>query len=245
MSFVVFTCDPYINLIEGFSYFFNKYWDATQEVYVLGFKSPDFDLPPNFTFLSAGTQEDFPPKSFCEPFKPILKSLPGDTLTYFLDDTFLISPYRKGLYNKAYDLIAEGKAQKIQLFWGGKEQYVETTPFDDTFRAFPQHLNYRCNLAPSVINKEYFLKYFREGMSTWQFELQNMELARNDGATILVSWRDPISPWFNIARQGQFNFAQGLRIEQSDENRFGWNKHQFLDDADMEKIMKYKEWTAR
>ena len=206
MSFVVFTCDPYINLIEGFSYFFNKYWDATQEVYVLGFKSPDFDLPPNFTFLSAGTQEDFPPKSFCEPFKPILKSLPGDTLTYFLDDTFLISPYRKGLYNKAY---------------------------------------YRCNLAPSVINKEYFLKYFREGMSTWQFELQNMELARNDGATILVSWRDPISPWFNIARQGQFNFAQGLRIEQSDENRFGWNKHQFLDDADMEKIMKYKEWTAR
>ncbi|MAG26990.1 hypothetical protein CMI47_15740 [Candidatus Pacearchaeota archaeon] len=244
MCFVVFTSDKYLSLLHGFSELFNKYWDPNQHVHVLGFKEPSFKLPSNFEFISAGKEEDFEPKAFCGPFEPILKDLPGETLTYFLEDTFLISPLRKETYLKAKELIIEGKAHKVQLFWGGPEQYTKTLPYDETFRVFPQNLNYRCNLAPSVINKEYFLQYFTQSFTVWEFELYNMERARNDQANILVSWRDPISPWFNVVRHGRFNNEQWTRIEQSNENRFAWNKFQFIDNSDMDIFLRYKNWTA-
>ena len=244
MSFVVFTCDQYMSLIKSFSYFFNKYWDSEQEVNVLGFKEPDFVLPPNFNFISGGSQEDFAPKDFCGPFRQIIKDLPGSTLTYFLDDTFLISPYHKEVFDEATRLVEATEAHKVQLFWGGHEQFKSSLPFKEGFRQFPQHMDYRCNLAPSVVNKDYFLQYFTPGMNVWDYEIKNMEKARNDGATILVGWKEPIVSWFNVIRHGRFNFQQWEKIEKSDMNSFGWNKYQFLTEEDRAKIYELRDWQA-
>jgi hypothetical protein len=244
MSFVVFTSDKYLPVLKGFSSLFNKYWSPTQDINILGFKAPSFKLPPNFNFISAGRQEDYKPKDFCSPFRSILQDLPGSTITYFLEDTFLIAPVDMDRYEEASTLINSGSAQKIQLFWGGKEQYVETLPFNKTFREFPQNLNYRCNLAPSIIDKEYFLKYFIEGMSMWDFEISNMAKSKNDGAHILVSWKKPIVPWFNVVRQGEFNHLQWQNISKSDSNHFGWNRFQTISSEDFPEITQYQKWKA-
>lgn len=245
MSFVVFTSDKYLPVLKGFSTLFNKYWGEEHEVNILGFKSPTFALPSNFKFISAGKQSEYKPKDFCGPFKKILQDLPCDTLTYFLEDTFPIAPVDFEAYEEARGLIESGTAQKVQLFWGGKEQYTQTMPFNETFREFPQHINYRCNLAPSVIDKDYFLQYFQEGMTMWDFEIGNMENARHDGAHILVSWKAPVAPWFNVIRQGRFNNQMWQRIESSSENRFGWNPFQYLNPADIPVITQYQKWEAK
>jgi hypothetical protein len=53
---IVFTPDKHIDRINQFSYLFNKHWGKHQVVDVLGFESPDFDMPENFNFTSAGNQ---------------------------------------------------------------------------------------------------------------------------------------------------------------------------------------------
>ena len=78
----------------------------------------------------------------------------------------------------------------------------------------------------------------------WDYEIKNMEKARNDGATILVGWKEPIVSWFNVIRHGRFNFQQWEKIEKSDMNSFGWNKYQFLTEEDRAKIYELRDWQA-
>lgn len=245
MSVVVFTSDKYLPLLTGFAVQFNKYWNPATRVGILGFKEPDFKLPPNFKFISAGAQDDFAPREFCGAFRPIIEALPTEHITYFLEDTFPIAPLHQEAYDEAVSLICSEQAHKIQLFWGDSQQYAKSVPFNDRFRAFAQTAHYRCNIAPSIVHKEYFLKYFEPSMTLSEYEVNNQEKAKNDGANILISWRQPISPWFNVIRHGHFNHHMGNRIEQSSENRFGWNPFQMIPPEDMENIMQYKEWIAK
>jgi len=244
MSIIVFTCDNYLSLIPAFASLFNKHWGVEQEVKVLGFKEPDFTLPSNFKFLSAGKQKDFPPAVFCAPFRPLIESLADEVITYFLDDTFVIGPVRHQIYHEATDLIREGRASKIELFWGGPEQYRASKPFSSRFRCWPQDLNYRCNLSPSIINKDYFLKYFNDNMTMHDYEIGNMSRSKNDGANVLISWKEPICPWFNVIRQGRFNSTNWNKMKNSSNRQFAWNRFQTINSDDEETIEQFKNWRA-
>ena len=244
MSFVVFTSDGYVDLVHGFAYFFNKYWDSKQKVNVLGFKPPKNKLPSNFEFISAGNQSDFSKKDFCGPFRPIIEELPGTTITYFIEDTFIIAPVRTQLYEAAKKQILNNEAEKVELFWGGKPQYSVTRPWpkNNNFREYPQNARYRCNISPAVINKEYFLHYFVDGYSLQEYEVKNFLKSRHDGATILIG-EEPIAPWYNVIRDGTFNLKDWKHVEESEDNSFAWNKYQKIACEDFEMMLEYKDWS--
>jgi len=244
MSFVVFTSDKYVSLVEGFSYLFNKFWDDTQHVHVLGFDAPQFELPSNFTFISAGKQSDFPDKAFCGPFKKILEELPCTTLTYFLEDTYIVGHVQKDIYAEAKKLVLDRAAHKVELFWGASNHYITSKAYNTTFRAFHDEVDYRCNLAPSIVDKEYFLSFFEDHYGVHEFEVANMGKARSDGKNILLSWRSPICRWFNLIRHGKFNTTNWNEGLDSPKGIYGWNKYQVFSPEMQEYISQYENWSV-
>ena len=57
MNIYISTSDNYLHLLKPFSYLFNKFWSDSQRVFILGYKSPSFELPDNFKFISMGEQK--------------------------------------------------------------------------------------------------------------------------------------------------------------------------------------------
>ena len=52
----VTTSNGYMKVVKVFCYLFNKFWGSQQEVNIVGFDPPDFELPNNFKFISLGKQ---------------------------------------------------------------------------------------------------------------------------------------------------------------------------------------------
>ena len=244
MRVVVLTCDPYYELIDGFSKLFNKHWGKNQRVDVLGFTVPEFELPENFIFHSAGKQKDFPAKSIYEPFVPILNSFEEDYFTLFLEDTFLIREVDQLLLQKAEQKIISKEADSIALFWGGSEQFERTTIYDENFREYPQLMNYRINVAPQIVSKEYFLKYLKPGMSLHKYEAENIKAGIHNGATLLCG-KKPIAPWINVLRHGRFHHEIFDNLKKNNGKSFNWNDWQVLEEEDKKTIYNYESWTSK
>lgn len=244
MEVIVFTSDRYVSLLDKFAYLFNKHWSPDQKVNILGFKPPETKLPDNFKFISAGKQEDFPPKSVVEPFRPILESLDTDIFVLMLEDAFLIDTVDQDLLSKGATLLREDKASKIELFLGADYQYRSSLPFNDDFNVFPQDMNYRYTAAQSLIRKDYYLKYFDQP-NMWALEINNIPRAKNDGHTLLVSKSKPIAPWINSVVKGGYNTKHHNKMLASKSGRhFGWNKFQRLNDEEYEIFTSLKDWKA-
>jgi hypothetical protein len=242
---IVFTSDKYIDLIKQFAYLFNKHWGKHQVVDVLGFEPPDFDLPENFNFISAGKQSDFPPKSFCQPFRPIIEKMDTEIITVMLEDAFLIDTVDQGLLQKAQDRILSGQASAVDLFLGADYQHASSTYFDDDFNVFPQDMDYRFTASQKIISKDYYLKYF-DRETIWHLEVENIPRSKFDGHNLLVSRSKPIAPWLNTIVKGQFNKTQWNNMASSPTGRnFGWNIYQRLNDEEFEIFASMKDWSPR
>lgn len=242
MRVIVFTSDKYKSLLKGFSYLFNKHWGKDQPVSVLGFDPPNFDLPDNFEFISAGKQNDFKPKAFCEPFRPILESFDDEVFVVFIEDFFLISNVDKDKLNNAVKLLEENKVSKVDLFLGADYQFNSSKHFDDDFNLFPQDMDYRFPACGHIIRKDYYLKYFDQE-TIWDLEVKNIERSKNDGHNLLVP-KTPIAPYINVIVKGGWNQKHADQMRSSVTKRnFGWNIYQRLDDEEYDIFLSYKDWS--
>lgn len=237
---IVFTSDNYLELLKGFSICFNKFWSDKQEVSVLGFKPPEFDLPDNFKFVSAGNQDDFEPGAFCKPFRPIIEKL-DDEIIMFLDDCFLIRKVDLEVLDRAEDLITRDYAQRIDMFWGTRSQYESAVRYtdDDDFLEYPQDMAWRVTMSPGIVHKDRLLKHFNDDYNIWQAEKIPQKYARNDGAVLLCG-KTPIAPWVNVVERGRFNAKYFYRRLPSGE--FDWNPHLKVEKEDMDVISRYENW---
>jgi len=246
MKIIVFTSDKYTSLIKDFSYLFNKHWGKNQEVNILGFSPPRDKLPRNFKFISAGKQSDFPPKSFVEPFRPIIEKLETNVIVTMLEDAFLIDKVDHYLLEKSNQLINDKKADSIDLFLGADYQFASSKKFDEDFNIFPQNMNYRYSPCQKIYSKEYYLKYFtKNNKSIWELEVNNIPLSKNDGSNLLVSRKNPIAPWINTIVGGKWNKKHYSQMANSHTKRsFGWNKYQNLKEEEYQIFLNLKnQWS--
>jgi hypothetical protein len=241
MTVVVFTSDKYIELLKGFSLCFNRHWSEEQEVLILGFKSPEFDLPDNFKFVSVGNQDDFEPYAFCKPFRPIIETL-EEEIVMFLEDCFLIRKVDLNVLGRAESLITKGHVQRVDMFWGCRSQYEAAVTYtgDDDFLEYPQDMAWRVTMSPGIVHKERLLKHFNDDYNIWQAEKIPQKYARNDGAVLLCG-KAPIAPWVNVVDKGRFNAKYFYSRLPSGE--FDWNPHLKIEEEDMNVIEKYVNWS--
>ena len=187
---------------------FNKYWLPREDVTILGYNTPDFDLPDNFDFVSLGDQKIYG-RDWTSALIPFFKQLPDEYFILLLDDYYILD-VNKFLLSEAEKHMARG-IEKIRLTFDARPG----DKVDINFKTMKQNAGYRLSLQPSFIRKDYFLKYLIPGKTIWEYET-NHEAIRNDGARILLPKHDIIY-YSNFVEKGKVeDIEQISRIKKED-----------------------------
>ena len=211
MKIYISTSNKYIHLMKPFQYLFNKFWSDEQQVTILGYEAPKFELYDNFNFISLGKQTTV--QDWCIDLKNFIETIDDKYFIHAVEDQFIIKPVQQNLLPVLYDLMnddvgriaLETAAQTkphtiIQTEIESKPPHRETPIIE-----LDQEANYRLSVVYSIWNKEYMLKYLEPNMNPWEFELAGSEKAKNDGYKILgTKYNHPIYCSHTV-RRGDFN----------------------------------------
>jgi len=165
--------------------FLNKYW-PNQDVTIVGYEDvlELQDLPDNADVVCVGTQEDYG-KTWTNALIPFFKEVKEEYFVLIFDDHILMNKVPIDKISELEEQFINKKAQKAMIGGGIKLENSNTFKENENLLEFSQHVDYRTSLHPAIWNKEYFLKYLRPNMTSWDFELYNESRARFDGAAIL------------------------------------------------------------
>ena len=184
MRIFISTHDRDIHIIEAFQYFFRKYWGEQQPVTVLGYKAPEFELAPNFNFVSLG--KDKGPR-ICGELYDFFSGIKDRHCIWSVGDQVPIRPLDTGIYRQLTSLIRDsnriGRATLVENF-GQRAPYSVLHEYDGySLVEQAQDDEYRLSALWSIWRREYLLKYLKPGMDLWEWETR--EHARNDGWRVL------------------------------------------------------------
>ena len=180
------------------------------------------EYPENYKFVSLGNQEDYPNKNWSDPIRSTIENIEENHFALHWDDVFPIGPMRERLFEEAIELVKSEEVQKVDFFFGAKNQHATSLPFNDNFVQLSQYVDYRSGLVPGIYNKEYFLKYLDPKMTCWDYEVLNIPRTTNDGAIILLCRDEPILPWINMYDKGEFNINHLKQLQSSKSGRNFW-----------------------
>lgn len=208
MKIITITCDGYLHILKGFVYMFNKYWTPDADMVVLGYGTPSFDLPKNSEFISLGDQEKYG-KDWTSALIPFFKQLPDEYFILLLEDFYILNVDKTLLY-EAEKHMAEG-VEKVRLTFDARPGDKK----DVNFKIMEQKASYRLSLQPSIIRRDYFLKYLIPGKTIQDYET-NHDAIRDDGAQILLPRKDIIY-YSNFVLRGRVSDSRQLaRIDKED-----------------------------
>ena len=184
MKIIVTTSNKYHHLLKIFVYLFNKNWSDKQQVEIVGYDAPNFDLPNNFTFYSLG-QQIGDAKNFTRDLRKYFEKQ-DHFFIWLFDDSFI----RSVDFNKLEilqrltsfnDLDSIGR---INLSNHCRLQFHTGYDVIAGYRiiAQTQESKYRLSTQPSIWNKDFLLKYMKDDLTPWEFETQD---SINDGWKVL------------------------------------------------------------
>jgi hypothetical protein len=193
VPFYVSTNNKHLECLAVFLDLFN-YYIPEQEVRVLGYDEPSYDLSDNCKFISMGEQGDV--SEWSTDLRKYFLNSDDDYFIYGTEDVFFYDKPKIDYINYlAKKMKHNPQVGRLQLTDGAEEnnctletshhyrvsllEYVDDQPWGN-FKLFKQKWgsNYTLNTQLSLWNKEYFLKYCIDGMTPWQFESQASERAK-------------------------------------------------------------------
>lgn len=173
MKIIVTTSNKYLHILPIFCFLFNKFWNDKQQVEIVGYDKPTFDLPTNFNFVSLGVQT---PDQ--QNFTRDLRKYFAKQEKYFIwlmEDTFIKSPINFTSLNILKSLTTQfSNVGRINLTREGMKQdneFFRKVAGVNIFRN-QKYSIYRLSTQPSIWNKHFVLQYMTEDLSPWQFECQ-------------------------------------------------------------------------
>lgn len=183
----VTTSNSYLHLIPVFCYFFNRYWNAEQEVTILGYSQPKCELPANFKFVSMGVQG--PVTEWSTDKRKYFESIEDDWFILMMEDAF-VRRADVDMITNTYKYLQDnwnsvGRCDLTKDIQNRPHVVVDNSV---VVRA-KQDTNYRVSLQPSIWYRPYLLKYLTPGLSPWAMEKQE---ARNDGWNIIGLLHPPL-----------------------------------------------------
>lgn len=174
MKIIVTTSNKYLHLIPIFTYLFNKNWDKHQEVEIVGYDKPDFDLPSNFTFYSLGEQIGNA-KNFSTDLSSYFKKQ-EEWFIWMMDDTFIrfVDFEKLKLLKSLTQIKNAGRINLCSRATFLQDNFKSELFFDD-YKIFEntQTALYRLCTQPSIWNKNFLLKYLTPDLTPWEFETQD------------------------------------------------------------------------
>jgi len=181
------TSNDYLPMLRVFSCLFNIFWSTEQEVTFLGYKSPSYELPENFKFVSLGPQRGI--QYWSEDIKNFLSSVENDYFIYTAEDMLLCRPVNFNNLENIFKLCSEKKLTPDRIALGNSVSMQDThtlkSDINGDILLMKQDARYRLSLQWGIWKKEYFLRYLHNGYSQWDYEVKNMPRAQNDYAIIM------------------------------------------------------------
>jgi len=190
MRVLIPTCDKYMPCIEALQYSIRGTYLRNFEFIIIGYSLPEFNLDPNWKFVSMG-EDKKDPKQWSETIIEFLKDFPDEHFIYGNDDCAI--SYLDALlldfacdYAEKYKsigrfaLMSEGRNRPVVPFETGTLGTFPITPWQMEqgtrifeINQFRYDADYRLSLGWSVYNKKCFLEFCKEGMTPWDFEISS------------------------------------------------------------------------
>lgn len=172
----VTTSDKYLRTLLPFSYLFNLYWGADQEVIVGGFSPPDFDLPNNFSFHSIGEQSSYPVEKWTDGLLDLLAAYPQyHHAVILLEDYFLSRSVDREAIRMLYDYAVQFRyVAKVdlcadRLYAAGMTDFDTCGRLDLILSDYTSQ--YHFSWMAGVWNLDFLRGFLQRGWSAWDCEL--------------------------------------------------------------------------
>lgn len=209
MNIYCMTCESYYPTLPGFAHQFNRHWGSDQQVTVVGYGELTYEnlyptkkavvdglLPPNFSFLSLGNQEDYPVGKWSDSLIKLLTIIPDDYPCIMFEDYWLLKPVKRDVVDVLYtfmtttssvikmDLCAE------RMYSAGVTDYGEIVTGEDgtgieIVKSDPNS-PYHMSLMVGIYNRWLMLQVLQPGWSPWETELIGTPTLAQYGDDILV-----------------------------------------------------------
>lgn len=176
MRVYVMTSDKYLPALRPFAWLFNKYWGEDQPVTAVGFTPPDFDLPPNFDFLSLGAFRDYPVTRWSDALLKLLSIIPDEPFIMMLEDYWLTRPvYREAVtmmydYCRQFRYVLRVDLTGDRLHAAGASLYGQCGHLDLIW-SDPES-QYHMSMMTAVWNPHNLRRVLIPGETPWQVELE-------------------------------------------------------------------------
>lgn len=174
---VVTTSDKYLPALRPFAHLFNKYWSKDIDVLVAGFAQPDFDLPPNFSFVSLGTQQQFPFHMWSDALMKLLRDVVHDeAFVLMLEDYWLTRHVNLDavgiLYRYAvqFKYVLKMDLTGDRLYAHGADLTYDTVAYLDLVKSMPGS-PYHMSLMTGVWRSDNLLRVLKHDESPHDVEL--------------------------------------------------------------------------
>jgi hypothetical protein len=203
---VVLTSDNYHPILRCFCHQFNKHWSPSQLVTVVGFKEPEYKLPTNFDFWSAGNQSDYPIGKWSDALIKYLHDKAAEVFALFFDDYLLTRDANVHAVNILYRYMLQFRyviktdlCEERLHAWGTDLDYG-TVAYLDLIKSNPDS-QYHMSLWPGLWSRDRLLEVLIPNESPWQVELEGTPRLRTMDALVLGTKQSPVRI-FNAKRGG-------------------------------------------
>lgn len=185
----IWTSNQLMHCVPAWAYLFNKFWPWKQNVRVLGYNQPDFDLPENFEYISLGEQRG--PKYWSDDLSAYFQNCEHEVFYLTTEDGFLVHPVNKEIVELAIKVAFTNPSEKFMRFNLTSDVQSRQHSVLKKFQDFDlikasQTVPYRHSLQHGVWRRDSFLNKMIPGQSCWDFELDNAR-AINDGLDVYAT----------------------------------------------------------
>lgn len=180
VGLLVFSCDQYELLFEGFDFFFKKNWGQINDVECY-FSTETLDLKiEGYKSLKSGTGE------WTNRLKRTLSQIEEDYVIFFQEDMWLNEPVSAVTLQKVIDYALENQTKLIKLHSTDAYSTEETNTSFDGFhlaKLVKEKSNYLLSHQVSIWDKAYFSSLLEDDENPWKNEVkgsQRMQLKQED-----------------------------------------------------------------
>ena len=190
MRTFVITSDKYLSALRPFAWLFNKYWSDEQEVVVVGFAEPSFDLPSNFTFHSLGSMRNYPVGNWSDALIAFLNQVDDEVFCLMLEDYWISRPVNVEAVGMLHDYMLQFRnvlkmdLYSDRLYAGGMTDYNHCG-YLDLIRSDPAS-QYHMSLMCGLWRRDLLLRFLIPGESPWQVELEGTPRVAKAANDVLV-----------------------------------------------------------
>jgi len=178
------TSDKTMKILPAQAYCINKFWPG-QEVHVLGYAEPTFELPENFFYHSLG--RDPGPDGWSTPLIDYFKSEGPNWFIFSVDDMLPIAPVNQDMIDWLLHTHGHSGTARIGLTndiqqrpcheYAGKYMVVladNDAPYVAPWLKRTNDIRYRVSTLFSIWRRQAFIDYILPGVSPWMAEVKSI-----------------------------------------------------------------------